>query len=148
MFWWMSLRPWDLSLHIPCVLCEVYTYLHTHPSVSTNITKKCRSVLHGLSRKRWKGPVWHLGWKSFTGRQSHIGITLHFSQLCITLYMSCNQHMSVTGSTWKTTSETHDYHNAPHDILNSHSTRIAALQIEDFVMWLCNTGMHYQMIFT
>ena len=28
------------------------------------------------------------------------------------------------------------------------STRTEGLQTEDFIMWLCNTGMHYQTIFT
>ena len=52
MFWWMRLRPWDLSLHIPCILCEVYTY--THLSVSTSIMKKSRTVLYGLFWQTFK----------------------------------------------------------------------------------------------
>ena len=36
-----------------CIVCNVY--LHRHLSLSTNVTTKYRSLLHGLSRNRCKG---------------------------------------------------------------------------------------------
>ena len=52
------------------------------------------------------------------------------------------QHTSVTGTTLKTTPETHNWHNPSHYISKFHSTRTEGLQIEDLVMWPCNTGVH------
>ena len=70
--------------------------------------KKSRTKMHESSTKRPKGPVQHPPLQSFTGYQSHTGVALHFSKLCIKLYMEWDQHTSVTGSTLKTTPETHD----------------------------------------
>ena len=56
--------------------------------------------------------------------------------------MEWEQHTSVTGITLKTTPETYDWHNPPHYISKFHSTRTEGLQIEDLVMWVCNTGVY------
>ena len=60
------------------------------------------SLLHGLFRKRCKGTSVASSITGFIGRHADIGITLQFSQLCLKLYMSWDQHISVSGSTWKT----------------------------------------------
>ena len=69
---------------------------------------KSSSLLHGLFRNRCKGTSVASSMTGFIGRHADIGITLQFSQLCFKLYMSWDQHISVSGSTWKTILVTHD----------------------------------------